>query len=291
MPIDKNLIDVFPVEHDGYPDILAAEDTPDALFSACGDAARAFPQSLWVPANERKEMAEENDRNKTWGYHRLDRMTHQGNSHECSAHAVTRSAECAWNRQRGIIYPEGPKKEARYEESKLGSVWFSPLSLYIESNPRRWGGSNIAYNMNIAQRRGFLPDKTQPTDYGLRHTLHGTAGGRSSMNQSDGPWVSLKNLPSGWQETAKHFRPLEVVIVEDWEQALSLLLHGYVLAYGRRGHAIPPSFWDHKEDVVGIVDSYLRITYDSMSTFRSASRGAVCIMTMTTPDDWAKPAG
>jgi hypothetical protein len=286
--IDPKLIDRFDVDG-GYVD--GEEDTPDGLFSACGSSARKFPASMLVPRDVRKDMARENDRLKTWGVNYLDRFTHQGNSHECSAHAVTRSIEAARNRHRGIIYPDGPRKDFRYTDSSKGSVWLSPLSLYLEANPGIRGGSNIVRNVNIAQRRGSLPDRVQPAEYGFRHTLQGSAGGRNSSNQSIGPWVSLRNLPEGFEETSKHFRPLEIFIIENEDEGISALLHGGVIAYGRRGHAVPVARWDHGQDVYAYVDSYDRVLYDSAATFRSACRGAVCVWTVKQPNDWLKPAG
>lgn len=286
--IDPKLIDVFDVEG-GY--IGGEEDTPDGLFSACGAAARKFPKSMIVPRDERKDMARENDRLKTFGIHYLDRFTAQGDSHECAAHAVTRSIEAARNRHRGITYADGPRKDFRYTASSKGSVWLSPLSLYIESNPGRWGGSNIVRNVNIAQRRGSLPDRVQPAEYNFRHTLHGSAGGKNSSNQSIGPWVSLANLPEGFEETSKHFRPLEIFIIENEDEGISALLHGGVIAYGRRGHAVPVARWDHEQNVFAYVDSYDRVLYDSAATFRSACQGAVCVWTVEQPNDWSRPAG
>ena len=220
--IDPSLIDVFlpPGQHDGYPDELAMEDTPDQLFAAAGDAARSFTDAMWIEPRDRIEIAKQNDHFKTWGFNYVGRMTHQGGSDECSTHALTRLAEAADNRQRGIIFPDGPKPDFRYEESKIAERWLSPLSIYIEAQPRIRGGSNIQHCLRIAQKRGFLPDKTQPGDKKYPHMLQGTAGGRASLNMSAGPWVPLRDLPDGWKDTAKNFRPKEVIIIEDWEQAL-----------------------------------------------------------------------
>jgi len=287
--IDRSLIDVFPSVPTGYID--GDEDTADNLFAACGESARAFPKEMMVPKSERKAMAEANDRNRTWGLNYLSRFTAQGNSHECAGHAVTRSIEAARNRLRGIIYDEGPRKNFRYTASAKGDVYLSPLSLYLEANPSQWGGSNIVRNVNIAQRRGVLPDRVQPAEYGLRHTLHGSAGGKESSNQSIGPWVRLRDLPEGFEDTSKHFRPLEIIIIENEDQGISALLHGGVIAYGRSGHAVAVAGWKHAQDIYPYADSYDRVLYDSARTFRSACRGAVCVWTTTQPQDWLKPAG
>jgi hypothetical protein len=83
-PINPKLLDVFPKVHDGYPEHLAAEDTRDALFAAAGDAARDFPDELWIEPEDWADKARDNDKYKTWGINYLDRYTHQGNSHECT---------------------------------------------------------------------------------------------------------------------------------------------------------------------------------------------------------------
>jgi hypothetical protein len=289
-PIDPKLIDNFPAEHDGYPDKLAAEDTIDVLKDVCGSASREFPQSLWIEPKDWPDKARDNDKYKTWPINYVDRFTNQNPTHECTCHSLRVSAEACRNRQRGIIFPDGPKKGYRYQESSNGSVWLSALSVYAEANPRQWGGANCRQVLEIAVRRGFLPDKTQPRDYGFKHQLHGTAG-QGNTNQSSGPWVSLSNFPSGWQETAKWFKPLEVIFTNSWEQVVCLVLHGMAVGVGRNGHAVPYSFWNPQQQVMGYIDSYDVVRYDSLRTVQAASGGAYAIATMTMPDDWTKPAG
>jgi hypothetical protein len=290
-PVDPALVDVVLPEHDGYPDEIAAADTPDAMRDACGAAARDFPDGLWIDAKDREDKARENDKNKTWGINYLDRFTNQDPSHECTCHALRASAEAARNRARGLIFSGGPVKGKRYEESARGSVFLSPLSVYPIANPRRYGGAGCIQVLDISCRNGFIPDKIQPAEYGFKHTLQGTTG-RGGINQSSGAWITERQFPDGWKETAKHFKPLEIIVTTDWEQALCMLLHGIVLGYGRKGHAVPPSFWNVASNVYGYTDSYDLVRYDSASTFRSAVRSGVYgIVTMTTPDDWMKPAG
>jgi hypothetical protein len=292
-PIDPKLVDVFPDEHDGYPDHLAAEDTPDVLRDCCGETSREFPKSLYVEPRLWPEMARENDANKTWPINYVDRFTNQNPTHECTWHSGTRVIEGCRNRQRGIIFPDGPKKDFRYEESQQGSVWLSPMSGYNEANPRIRGGASIQSVLRIGCERGVLPDKIQPHDYGFKHTMPGTQG-RGNKNQSSGEWVSVANMPEGWRETAKWFKPLEVVVIEDVEQAVSLLLHGYLVGVGRNGHAVPWAQLTFKGNSVSTApypDSYDLVRYDSFQTMRSAARGAYAVLSVTAPDDWMKPAG
>jgi hypothetical protein len=289
-PIDPRLIDTFPPAHDGYPADLAAGDNAAALKDACGSASRSFPQALWIEPQFWADKAADNDKYKTWPHNYVDRFTNQDPTHECTCHALRTVAEACRNRQRGIIFPDGPKKGARYDESQKGSVWLSPLSIYSEANPRQWGGANCRQVMEIACRRGFLPEKIQPFDYAFKHAIQGTTGA-GGMNQSRGEWLSVSRFPEGWQETAKWFKPDEVILTDDWQQVVCLVLHGYAVEVGRQGHAIPYTFWNDAQKAMGYVDSYDVVRYDSQRTVQSACEGAFAIASMTSPGDWLKPGG
>jgi len=289
-PLDPSLVDVKLPDHDGYPDDLAAGDTRDVLWDVCGSASRAFPKALWIEPKDWNDKVRDNDKYKTHPRNYRDRFTNQSPSHECVWHSEIAGMEACWNRQRGIIYPEGAKRDFRYEESaQFDSVWFSPLSGYSEANPRQWGGSSVRGSLEIGVRRGVLPDKTQPREYNFKHTLHGTTG-KGGKNQSSGPWVAVRNFPQGWEETAKNFRILEVIFPESWEQAVCLVLHGMMVHVGRDGHAVPWCRWIPGQGME-YQDSYDLFRYDSSRTVQSAWRGCYSIASMTTPDDWSKPAG
>lgn len=303
-PVDPALVDSpspeiaqSPNGHGGYTAALAAADTPSALRLACGSALRDFPNGLRLTEKQREEKARENDANHTWPINFLDRFTNQGagngkrGTHECTTHDLRACFEASWNKQRGIIYPEGPKKDFRYEQSAKGSVWVSPLSIYAEANPGQWGGAGIMQVLNIACRRGFLPDKIQPRDYGFRHSLQGTAGA-GGKNQSSGDFVRVSGFPDGWEETGELLMPDEVVVTDDWEEALDLIYWGHCLGYARNGHSIPPAIHNRASNVIGYVDSYDVVRYDSMNTFKNACRsGVYAIISVKTPDDWNNPAG
>ena len=287
--INPALLDVV-LPPSGYPDHLAAEDTRDALMDVCGAASREFPADLWIEPSLWEEKAKENDANHAWAMNYIDRFTNQNPTHECTCHSLRANAEAARNRQRGIIYPDGPKKDFRYEESQRGSVWLSPLSIYAEANPRKMGGANVRQVLEIAAKRGFLPDKIQPHDYGFKHAINGTSG-QGNSNQAGGAWVALSDFPDGWEQTAAWFKPLEVIFPESYEQAICLLLHGRVVSVGRSGHAVPWAMWNAAERAIPYPDSYNIVRYDSERTAKSAWQGSFSIATMTTPDDWMKPAG
>jgi hypothetical protein len=292
-PIDPNLIDVVLPEHDGYPDELAAEDTADALRDACGAASREFPESLWIEPRHWAEKARENDANDTWAMNYIDRFTNQNPTHECTCHSLRANFEAARNRQLGIIFPDGPMKDQRYDESKRGSVWVSPLSVYAEANPRIRGGANVRQVLEIACRRGMLPEKIQPYEYGFKHTIVGTQG-KGGKNQSSGPWVKLKDFPDGWEETAACLMPLEVIFTRMWEQNICLMLNGLADSCGRDGHAVPRTQLIFKGDNLNAAaypDSYDIVRYDSLATIKRSWQGCFTIATVTAPDDWQRPGG
>lgn len=289
-PLPRNLVDVT-LPPSGYDAATSAGDTTDALRDACGEAARKFPRSWEVDPSEWDEIARENDRHRAWGMNYLDRFTNQSPTHECTTHSLIRNAEAARNRHRGVTYHAGPQAgQSRYDTSgPAGSVWLSPLSVYAEANPGQWGGANVRQVLEIACRRGILPDRTQPRDYGFRHTITGTSG-RGNANQSGGRWVPLSQFPDGWQETAKLFRPIEVIFPESYEEAVCCVLRGLLVSVGRNGHAVPWAQWMAGERAMAYPDSYDVVRYDSERTARSAWRGSFAIVTMTTPDDWDHPA-
>lgn len=290
LPVDPRLIDIFPQDHDGYPHHLAVKDTPDALRDACGAATREFPSALWIDRKDWKARAEQNDALNTWPINYIDRYTNQSPTDECTCHSLRANFETARNRSAGIIFEEGPKKNFRYPQSAKRSVWISPMSVYDEANPSIRGGASVRQVLEIMCRRGALPDTTQPREYGYKHAIAGTMG-QGNTNQSHGAWVSVKNLPEGWEATAATLKPLEVIFAADWEQAVCLVLNGIAYSVGRNGHAIPWCRWRDSQEVMEYPDSYDRTLYDSLSTVKRAWQGGFGIATVTAPDDWNNPAG
>lgn len=289
-PVDPRLIDVHLPEHDGYPESCAAEDSADTLWDAAGDAAREFPQHLWIEPRDWADAARQNDEYKTWPINWLDRFTNQSPTHECTCHALRAVAEACRNRQRSVMLGPPVAGQRLPLSATTGSVWLSPLSIYAEANPRIRGGASTRGVLEIAQRRGFLPETIQPRDYGFRHAIVGTQG-KGGVNQASGDWVPLSKFPPGWEATARHFRPLEIIIPVTWEQMVCLVLRGRAVGAGRDGHAVPYAIWNPTQQLLGYVDSYDVVRWDSTRTVRAAVGSAYAIESMTTPDDWLQPAG
>ena len=304
MSIDPKLIDIDFIEHDGYPENLAAEDTPDVLRCAAADVGVTIvpcPKHWIVPRKDWVEIQKLGERNRTRPIDFLDRFTNQSPTHECTSHGGQAVFTMARNRQRRIVC--GPPKAGEMPSVKSASVWLSCLSVYAEANPRERGGAMVRDILEISGRRGWLPDIIQPRPWKFRHAMQGTRGG-GNVCQSSGEFPGWRNgnfirIPDGWDddrwlETSKHFRPLEIVVPDSFEEAVCLLLGGeeamgIPLHTGGRGHSIPYSFVDAENEVIGYADSYNVIRYDSFRNARLS--GIYGIVSVTTPDDWDNPAG
>tara|TARA_R110002074_G_scaffold401372_1_gene599345 strand:+ start:730 stop:1530 length:801 start_codon:yes stop_codon:yes gene_type:complete len=219
--IDPKLIDVE-FKFDGLKD----DATEDQLLAA---GAKRFPESLLIDRSEWDDRIEELDKQKQWAEDYSGRFTAQANSHECVAHASCQNAQIAFNRQ---------------YNGMDNDVWFSPLALYTRvTGGSRWGGSNVLSTMRQMMANGLIPDHDGPAGKNSQqklfdHTLHETSGRTEDWWPTSG-WVNPSELPDGWEETAKHFRALEVYTVPDRAAHASALLRGWCVTNGRNGHSIP----------------------------------------------------
>lgn len=274
---DQRLVDWVPAEETGYSAEVARLDGI-ASFAAAGMVD--FPNHLWIEPKHWKDYARENDEYKTWPDDYRNRFTNQSPTHECTCHSLLQNMEIAWNRQR---------------KSKADAVYLSALSVYAEANPRIRGGASVVGVMQIAMRRGMLPDVNGPRGRGTQADIFNAALTCSAGNseRDGGPWVPVNRFPSGWENTARHFRPLEVINVETWEQHCCLVLQGYCVSNGRSGHAIPHVriVWRDGELFSQYSDSYDLYRYDSVRSIKSGANYAYAIASTTVPDDWKRPAG
>lgn len=267
----------------GYVD-PKGEDTSENFAALPG--SREFPDSLWIEPRHWKDKARENDKYGLWAIstrEKLGRWTNQSPTHECTVHSLCQGAEAAIRVQSGFQY----------------NIALSQISIYAEANPGIRGGANCLHVLSIAMNRGFLPEpaKTRCIKGGKQftlnqkdifaHTLHGTQGKGTEWN-TRGEWVPVSRFPDGWQETARQLRPIEAVNPRSFDQAVCLLLHGYVVNVGRNGHAVPwgKVVWrgggSDPYDGIAIPydDSYEVIRVDSYGTARGAIGGASSITAM-----------
>lgn len=296
--IDPSLIDVV-LPEDGYPDSIRLGDTSDVLMMAAEEAGAIvtkFPEHLWIEPSVWADAAAQNDKFRTWPLDYVDRFTNQGagnggySTHECTTHCFRACFEACRNRQRRIAVGPPVPRQRLPASAESASVWFSCLGWYAEANPREMGGAGVRQILSIAARRGSLPDTIQPREYGFKHSLHGTCGA-GGINQARGKWTPVSQFPDGWQETAKHFKPLEYIFPESWEQTVCLVLNGFAVGVGRSGHSIPYMRWKPGERLMEYTDSYDIFRYDSVNSVRATVGGSYAIVSVTTPDDWNKPAG
>ena len=272
------LLDVIPKINTGYRG-FEDEDTVEN-FAVAGFID--FPDKYWIDPKDWEDKARENDKYGTWAEDFSNRFTNQSPTHECTCHCLTQCCEVAWNRQRG---------------SKEDAVWFSPLGIYEEANPRVRGGASVRGVLKLAMARGMVPEHDGPAGPGtqqsrFKFTRVGTMG-KGNSTQSHGKWLPYKEYPVGHRDTSKHFRPLEIINVASFEQHFCLLLNGLAVGNGRSGHSIThvrlvkrDGKWYSKYK-----DSYDLFRFDSISMVKSGVGAAYAIASMTRPDDWKRPAG
>jgi hypothetical protein len=185
---------------------------------------------------------------------------------------------CAYNRQLGGLEHD---------------VWFSPLALYTRiTGGRQWGGSSVIDSMYEMIEKGMLPEHDGPEGKNsqhekFKHTVHQTAGRTEGWWPTKG-WINPRELPDGWEETAEHFRALEVYTVPDREAHASALLHGFCTVNGRNGHSIPHMrlVKDGSRYLSKYKDSYNEFRYDSERLWG----GGYIIRATTTPHNPSNPA-
>lgn len=258
-PIDERLIDCeMPADGmiEGHPD--------DETF---GDE---FPQAMVIPRGEWQQWITSN---QAAGFSLTlynDTLNYQAPEHSCVSNATETAIRVVRNAQLGLAH----------------RVKFSPMSLYCRVNSHRWGGSSMLKNLSESTSRGILPEDTPEQKLIFAHTAHQNA-----------VYFPARELPDGWEQTAKHFRPLLAYRVLTAEQFASALLRGWPVVNGRSGHSIchleliarDGRFLSKYADSYGTARGDGGYLYDSESKW--ATGGAWCLVSVTCPDDPAKPAG
>lgn len=272
-----------------HPSLIDVQFMPDGMNAEgynesdlCAAGAVNFPSDLLIPKSEWDNWIAKNDANKSSGWDFSARQTHQGNSHECVAHAATQSFEIAYNRQFASI------KYAFYG---------SPVATYTRiTGGRQWGGSNVNDALREMMARGVLPEHDGPEWLGgkggqakrFNVTIQQTAGRNEDHWPTKG-WVTESRFPADWEQTARHFRVLEAFYIGNSQQHFSALLRGYGIVNGRSGHSIChcKAVKSNGRYMSMYRDSYHRDLYDS----EGMTGGGFAIASVTAPDDPLKPAG
>lgn len=105
-------------------------------------------------------------------------------------------------------------------------IWvdLSAMSIYKRVGTGPDSGSTIEGNLKTIQLDGILPLNTPKNKAIFAHT-HPAIG------------YDVK-LPSGWRDTAKHFKAEEAWDIVSMSGFVSAILNGFTVVYGRGGHAI-----------------------------------------------------
>lgn len=103
----------------------------------------------------------------------------------------------------------------------------SPMSLYARICRSRHSGSYMMDALETSKKEGVLPANTHGQATMFAHAMH-----------ENTPWIRERQLPDGWEETAKLFRVTEWLRISSLEQFGSALLNQYPVVYGRSGHSI-----------------------------------------------------
>lgn len=103
-------------------------------------------------------------------------------------------------------------------------VPISPMSLYKRIGRSAQSGAVVSDAWEEINAKGVLPLDTDENKKRFKHTHPATGFG--------------KQLPSGWEETAKMFRGLEATICDNEAEVLSALADGWSVVVGRQGHCI-----------------------------------------------------
>jgi hypothetical protein len=248
----------------------------------CAAGAVNFPSSLLIPKGEWDDWIAKNDTNKSSGWDYSARQTHQGNGHECVAHAATQCFEIAYNRQfSGIKY----------------AFYGSPVATYTRiTGGRQFGGSNVDDSLREMTARGVIPEHDGPDWLGgkggqakrFKVTIHQTAG-RSEDHWPTKGWITESQFPDDWEKTARHFRVLEAFYIGNSQQHFSALLRGYGIVNGRSGHSIChcKAVKSNGRYLSMYRDSYWADRYDS----EGMTGGGYAISVVTCPDNPLEPAG
>ena len=230
-----------------------------------------FPAALIIPRGEWQQWITSN---QAAGFSLTlynDTLNYQAPEHSCVSNATETAVRVVRNRQLGLKHV----------------VKLSPMSLYCRMNSHRWGGSNVFANLEESSARGILPEDTpqNKTRFG------------SQVARQNAVYFPKSDLPAGWQNTAKHFRPLKFFRVSTKEQFASALLRGFPVVNGRSGHSIchlelvcrDGRFLSKYADSYGTQRGDGGYLYDSEEKW--ATSGAWCLLSVTMPDDPAHPAG
>lgn len=274
MEVDPAMIDVEDFASDG---LLEADPDEERAFGS------RFPSELLIPRDRWRDRIEQiRDSNPfVDSPHPREALMANYTPKVFDQHP---ESSCVLNASAGAIM----RVYAR--QVGMGARWvvLSPMATYCQMTHRRHSGTYMWRALEYTQKDGMIPSsdyKDQATIF--RHTFH-----------ENTPWSRPNDLPDGWKQTARHFRPLEWLRIDNEEQFGSSLLHQCPIVYGRSGHSMVAEdlVLDGRNFLARTCDSYgfrnrdgTGRIYDSRRKWSTA--GAWALRAVNMPHDVAMPAG
>jgi hypothetical protein len=178
-----------------------------------GDDTPIFEDSIEViPRAELRQLYDQYEPSQRWT---VQKIKNQGQEGSCASNSGT----SAW--ENAAVAQFGQR------------IWFelSAISLYKRVGRSPQSGSTLNDNIRELSTRGALPtnamrDKLESIGLNPAHTMPETG--------------FYSAFPSGWEDTAKHFRivPDEIFDIRGMDGFLTALFRGFCVYYGRASHAI-----------------------------------------------------
>lgn len=225
-------------------------------FAAFADEAAVIPESQW------RELADAAQQAGGGCSQLVTRIYSQKSEGSCVANACSQANEIVQAVQFG----------------KDRVVHLSAISLYKRIGRSASSGANVGDGLEEMSELGVLPLDDEANKARFPHTM---------------PNTGFKTpYPSGWEETAKQFRSVEWLVVNEIEELISALLRQWPVVVGRSGHSIvyaDPVFKDGQL-LVKYVNSWSAdwseegFGYDSRKMIKSSSNWAFALRSVVAPE-------
>lgn len=256
------------------PAHIDVEFTADGMLSGGDMAFGATFRSEWLI--DRSEWRDRIEQKKKHGGGLVQynlKINDQNPESSCVCNAAETCFRTIWTRQLGVQH----------------SIDFSPMSLYTRICSSRHSGSWMPDALSELEDNGILPEDTPANQVRFRSVLH-----------QNTPWLRERDLPDGWENTARHFRVVKgewYRLPDDRDAFGSALLLDMPICYGRSGHSIAALelVWSDGRYFAKYAQSYGTDVGDDGYQYDSermwATGGAWCLRAVVMPADVTKPAG
>jgi len=263
------------VEHE-FSGYIEDPDGESHFGSAWPDTLRIYDRSEWRDRARELENA---------GFAATNYLRPYNNQHPESSCVYNAAEVC-------LRYIRNRTLGNKYE------MKLSPMSGYCRVTTRRHSGSTMWGALGQVSEIGLLPERSSEYTSTELKALHrrSVTMCRHTFHQNT-PFMQARYLPEGFEQTARHFRVLEWIRIDNEEQFASALLAPYPICYGRNGHSIAAVQLDFngREPFAKYLDSYGASKGEGGFLWDSRRRwntgGAWAARAVTIPDDPRLPCG